>query len=243
MSSSYFKNEEKLVDASNFLPWKAKLDITLEEHDILGYVEGEVAKLAENSNAAIKARYKKGEVKDTNIIVDSLGDHLITYVSNLKKSKELYATLIGMYQVNNLVQILALKNHLKDVKMNKGETIQAYFGSISKIKDQLSTFGEVVSDKELVLIMLGGLPSWENFITTISNKDKFPTFDELLGKCSEEEEVRMISRGRITKHKEGEPTPFAVQGKKKEGRRGMLKRTSSFLRLITPKDLEYQIIH
>lgn len=38
--------------------------------------------------------------------------------------------------------------------MNRGETIQAYFMRISKIKDQLSTLGEVVSDKELVLITL-----------------------------------------------------------------------------------------
>lgn len=44
MSSSYFKNEEKLVDASNFFSCKAKLDIILEEHDVLEYVEGEVAK-------------------------------------------------------------------------------------------------------------------------------------------------------------------------------------------------------
>lgn len=59
MSSSSFKNKEKLVDASNFFPWKARLDITLEEHDALEYVEGEVAEPAEKSNVVIKARYKK----------------------------------------------------------------------------------------------------------------------------------------------------------------------------------------
>ena len=133
----------------------------------------------------------------------------------------MYEKLIGMYQVNNLSQVLALKMQLKDIKMNRGETIQVQFTRISKIKAQLSIFGEVVSDKELVLIMLGGLPSsWESFITTISNNDKFPTFDELLGKCSQEE-AKMISRGRIPKHEEGEPTAFVVQGKKKKGRRGM----------------------
>lgn len=192
MSSSYFKNEEKLVDASNFFPWKARLDITIEEHDVLEYV----AEPIENSNAAITARCKKGKVKAKKIILDSLGDHLITYVSNLKKDKEMYDKLIGMYQVNNLSQILALKNQLKDVKINKGESIQAYFMRILKIKDQLSISGEVVSNEELVLIMLGGLPSWETFSTTISNNGKFLTFNELLGKCNQEE-AKMISGGRI----------------------------------------------
>ena len=42
--------------------------------------------------------------------------------------------------------------------MNKGKTIQVYFIRISKIKDQWSTSScEVVSNKELVLITLGGL--------------------------------------------------------------------------------------
>jgi len=60
--------------------------------------------------------------------------------------------------------------------------------------------------------MLGSLPSsWAAFITTINNNDKFPTFHERLGKCSQEE-VKMISRGRIPKHEEGEPT---AEGRKK----------------------------
>ena len=123
MSSSYFKNEETLVDTSSFFPSKSRLDITLEEHDVLEYVEGEVAEPAKTSNVVIKARYKKGEVNAKKIILDSLGDHLITYISNMKKVKEMYHKLIGMYQVNNLSQILALENQLKEVKMNKRETI------------------------------------------------------------------------------------------------------------------------
>ena len=101
---------------------------------------------------------------------------------------------------------------------------------ISKIKDQLSTSSEVVSDKELVLITLAGLPSsWETFITTINNNDKFPTLDELLGKCSQED-GKMISRGRIPKHDEGEPTAFVVQGNQQRERRG-----HHFSRNTTPK--------
>ncbi len=63
----------------------------------------------------------------------------------------MYDKLIGMYQVNNLSQILALKNQLKDIKMNKGETIQAYYMRISKVKDQLLSIGEIIYDRELVL--------------------------------------------------------------------------------------------
>jgi len=77
-----------------------------------------------------------------------------------------------------------LKNQLKDIKVNRGEIVQAYFLRMIKIKNQLSTMGEIVPDKEMVLIALGILsPIWKTFITTISNINSIPTFDELLEKC------------------------------------------------------------
>lgn len=74
-----------------------------------------------------------------------------------------------------------------------------------------------MSDRELVLIALQGLPQFGRFITTISNNDKFLSFDELVGKCTQEE-TRMISRGRIQKHEEGKPCAFAAQDKKRKGK-------------------------
>lgn len=71
------------------------------------------------------------------------------------------------------------------IKMNKGEIVQSYFMRVSQLKDQLLIVGEPMSYKELVLIALGGLPPiWETFITTISNNEKFPTFDEFVRKCT-----------------------------------------------------------
>lgn len=54
MYTSYFKNEETLNDASNFGPWKERLDITLEEHVVLEYVECKLVKPLENSNLVVK---------------------------------------------------------------------------------------------------------------------------------------------------------------------------------------------
>lgn len=71
-----------------------------------------------------------------------------------------------------------------------------------------------------MLITLGILsPTWENFITTIRNNYKFHTFDELMGKYSQEDS-KIIAEGRIPKHEEGEPTSFSVQNKKQKGERG-----------------------
>ena len=124
----------------------------------------------------------------------------------------MYDKLIGMFAVSNLNQIIVLENQLKDIKKNREETVQAYFLRMTKIKNS-----EVVLDKEMVLNALGGLSRvWETFITTINNINIVPTFDEILGKCIQEE-AGMISRGRISHHEEGEPTAFSGYDKRKNG--------------------------
>lgn len=123
-----------------------------------------------------------------------------------------------MYEVNNLNEIISLKYQLKDMKMNKGESVQSYIMRISHLKDQLQRVGETIPSKELVLVTLIGLPPiMETFITAIHNNNNFISFDELDGKFTQEES-RMISIWRIQKHGEEDPTAFATQDKKKNGR-------------------------
>ncbi len=90
-------------------------------------------------------------------IVDSIHKPLVAYISDLETFKEMYEKLVEMFKVNNANQILFLKNKLKDIKMDRGESIQSYFMRITEIKNDLLSIGEVPSDRELSLIDLGAL--------------------------------------------------------------------------------------
>ena len=97
---------------------------------------------------------------------------MVAYISNLETTKEMYDKLVGMFKVNNANQVLFLKNKLKDIKMDRGESIQSYFMKITEIKNDLLSIGEVIGDRELTLIVLGGLTrEWDVFNTTILNND------------------------------------------------------------------------
>jgi len=92
----------------------------------------------------------------------------------------MYDNLVGMYEVNNLNEIISLKNQLKYMKMNKGEFVQSNTMRISRLRDQFQRVGETVSNRQFVIMTLIGLPPiWETFITTISNNNVYPSFDEL----------------------------------------------------------------
>lgn len=103
------------------------LDLTLEENNVMDYVIGRELGPPSNASAAAQTKYKKGEVKAKKIIVDSIHKPLVSYTSDLETSKEMYDMLVGMFKVNNANQVLFLKNKLKDIKMDRGESIQSYF--------------------------------------------------------------------------------------------------------------------
>lgn len=135
MSSSYFKDIKRLGESSNFTAWKIRLEVALDENDVLEYVEGKFLEPLKNAPTTAKVVYKKGELKTKKIIIDSLKDHFLTYIGKLKKYKAVYGKMVGTYEVNNLNHILSLKNQLKDINMNKGETMQSYIVRISQLRD------------------------------------------------------------------------------------------------------------
>ena len=63
---------------------------------------------------------------------------------------------------------MTLKNKLKNVKIQKFETIQSYFTRVSKIKEQIEAVVESVKEGKIVMTTLNGLPrSWDSFIQGI----------------------------------------------------------------------------
>ena len=73
--SHHTKLDENLEGADNFGASKYRIHLVLEENELDSYINEEVLVL-EGDEA--KALHKKKLVKDKNIIVDSIKDHLIT---------------------------------------------------------------------------------------------------------------------------------------------------------------------
>ena len=59
MSTSYFKDNEKLGDSSNFVSWNIKLRAILDDNDVLEYVQGKLLKPPMNASTTIIPRYNK----------------------------------------------------------------------------------------------------------------------------------------------------------------------------------------
>jgi hypothetical protein len=66
------------------------------------------------------------------------------------------------------------------MKMNDEDNITSYFVRISQLRDQLQAIEEIISEKELVNIVLNGLPkTWDAFAASMNTRKEYPTLEEL----------------------------------------------------------------
>jgi hypothetical protein len=133
-------------------------------------------------------KFKDVDINAMSIIVDSIKDHLIPYISHLDSLKKMYDALTNLFSVRNIGQIMSLKNELCDMKMNDDDSITSYFVRISQLRDQLQAIEEITLEKELVNIVLNGLPKmWDAFSASLNTRKEYLTFEELWTCCAQEE--------------------------------------------------------
>jgi hypothetical protein len=189
------KSENKLDGASNFRAWKTRIDLILAKNNVLDIVKGKIVKREfkegeekEPKNVAAMEKFKDVDINSMSIIVDSIKDHLIPYISHLDSSKKMYNALTNLFSVRNIGQVMSLKNELHDMKMNDDDNITSYFVRICQLRYQLQAIEEITLEKELVNIVLNGLPkTWDAFSTSMNTRKEYPTFEELWTCCAQEE--------------------------------------------------------
>ena len=90
-------------------------------------------------------------IREKRIIVDSIKDHLIPHVSSLGTPKEMFEALTRLFEGKNINWKMTLRTQLKNVKMQKSETIHSYFTRVSQINGQIEATGDTVEAVELVM--------------------------------------------------------------------------------------------
>eukprot|EP00253_Pinus_taeda_P036297 PITA_36297 len=158
-SSTLFPTEDKLREKSDYHGWKMSLDLTLEDQGVLDHVRGNIVEPPSNAPVAARNKWKTNKFKTKNIIQDSIDKRLVDHISDLNTSKEIYDTLVSLFKFNDENQVLFLRNKLKEIKKGTDKSMQAYFLRITEMRNDLLSIGEIITDREMELTTLGGLPS------------------------------------------------------------------------------------
>jgi hypothetical protein len=87
--------EDMLEGSRIFRSWKHRLQIILDENDLLEHV---IVGVPEPDEAEQKTKHKKNEKKAKRIMSNSVKDHLIPHISELQTSRQMYEALRRLYE-------------------------------------------------------------------------------------------------------------------------------------------------
>jgi hypothetical protein len=204
---------DKLEGMENFCSWKYRIGLILEENDLASFIKEYVP---EPTDDAAKEKHQNDTIRAKRIIVDSIKDHLIPQVSSKKTPKEMLDALTRLYEGKNINQKMNLRTQLKNIRMQKGETIQEYFSRISQFKEQLEAIGDTIDEDELIMTTLNGLTRpWDAFIQTICARKEKLQFDSLWEECIQEES-RVANRETLLSRDEDQALATHTKGGRKK---------------------------
>jgi len=93
------KSENKLRGASNFRAWKTRIDLILVNNKVFDIENGKAVEPIDNLG---KEKFKEYNITTMSLIVDSIRDHLIPYIPELKSLKTMYDALTKLFIVNKI---------------------------------------------------------------------------------------------------------------------------------------------
>jgi hypothetical protein len=128
MASASLRFEDRLDGASNFLSWKVRVTLLLEENDLWDIVKDVVPSPTDPQQLAA---HKKKEVKAKRMIMDAIKDHLIPHISEKKMAKEMFDALVSLYQSENINRKMILRNKLRSIEMTRSDSVTSYLMKVT----------------------------------------------------------------------------------------------------------------
>ena len=85
----------------------------------------------------------------------------------------MWKTLKDLYQNSSDQRKLAMKDKLRKIKCEKGNTISTYLNKLTTYRDELGSVGIMTTDDDMVSLALLGLPkSWHSYQDSMNGREK-----------------------------------------------------------------------
>jgi hypothetical protein len=151
------------------------------------------------------------------ILLEGVRVHIVSSLHVKATPHVMWKTLMNLFQNNSDRRKLALKDKLRKIKMEKGDSIPKYLTKFVKCQDELGSVGIIVVDDDLVRLDLLGLPkSWNSYHYFVNGREKLPDWERLWSDLVQEEFRRNTRYGSSSKHDDEED--FTLDDKARKGK-------------------------
>jgi hypothetical protein len=195
----------KLAGVSNYSVWRFRVKNILQKEDLWAVVEppplapGTVVPIETADQAVARVRR---EQKALSIICLSVRDEVIPNIVNEVSPVDCWRKLTALYENRSTSRKILLKNKLSSLRMAEDGQVAQFLQQVQEVINQLASIGEVVSDTDLVTMVLNSLPeSWDGLASSLVYRAQIPTFTEVSGLMLQEELRREIKGLKKAEHK------------------------------------------
>ena len=177
----------------NYIAWTDRMEVVLEDNGLKEFIDSDVPKQGSSNVEGLDAWQKK-VAKTRRILLEGVKYHILFNLHRKASPFELWKALKDFFQSNNDQRKLALKDKLRKIKMEMGDSIPKYLTKFVHCRDELRSLGIIVDDDELVnLALLGLSKSWHRYEDSVNGQEKLPGWKRLWSDLVQEE-IRRSTR-------------------------------------------------
>ena len=149
--------------------------------------------------------------------MEGVKDHIVSSLHGKATPYLMWKSLTELFQSKSDQRKLALKDKLKNIKCEKGDSIPKYLMKFTQCRDELGSVGVTVDDEDLVSLALLGLPmSWHSYQDSVNGREKLLGWERLWSDLVQEE-IRRSTRDRSSsKGADEENCTLAAKAKKRK---------------------------
>jgi hypothetical protein len=114
--------EYALEGNSNYIAWKDRIEAVLEDNGLKDYIDRDVP-TPDTTNIANLDAWKKKVEKARRILLEGVQDHIVSSLHGKTTPHAMWKVLTDLFQNSSDHRKLALKDKLRKIKMEKGDTI------------------------------------------------------------------------------------------------------------------------
>jgi hypothetical protein len=216
--------EDRLVRASNWSPWKARVVFVLGDLELWDIVEAVVPPIPVTAPVLV-AKFRRKNNKAKKIICDVVRDHIIPHLTGKTFAFEMWATLCKLYESSNENQKMVLHDRLRGIHMLEDESVTSFLGRYTQIRNELAAVAEVVNPNSLVRQAMNSFTKPRGpFVRGIVAREVMPTWKRMWDDFVQEE-IRLVAKAFGQQQQQqivygDEDLALWTKGTKKTGRGG-----------------------
>ena len=219
MSFNGLRLEYALDGSSNYIAWRDRMEVVLEDNGLKEFIDAEIPKPGSSDAAAVDAWQKK-TAKCRRILLEGVKDHIVSSLHGKASPFLMWKALTDLFQSKSDQRKLALKDKLRKIKMEKGDSIPKYLTRFVQCRDELGSVGVTVDEEDLVSLALLGLPkSWHSYEDSVNGREKLPGWERLWSDLVQEEIRRSTRDGSSSKNEDEESCALVAKARKGKGKK------------------------